>query len=138
MPSLQRFRDAQATSYTQARSELASGQKRTHWMWFIFPQLQGLGSSPTARLYALSSLHEASAYLADPVLGPRLHDCTALVTSIHGLSAAQIFGSPDDLKFHSCMTLFALAAPHDLIFSAALHHYFHGTHDPATLALLKA
>ena len=107
--NLARFVAAQAEVYARVRAELGAGEKRSHWMWFIFPQLAGLGRSATARLYAISSLAEARAYLAHPLLGARLRECTRLVNEVTGRSAAQIFGFPDELKFHSCMTLFAHA-----------------------------
>ena len=105
--NLDRFVQAQDPVLAQVRAELWAGHKRTHWMWFVFPQLAGLGRSDTARYYALASLEEARAYLAHPLLGPRLIECTNLVNAVEGRSAHQIFGSPDDLKFHSSMTLFA-------------------------------
>lgn len=134
---LQRFLTAQQTTYTQAHAELAAGQKRSHWMWFIFPQIQGLGSSPTAQHFAITDLAEARAFLAHPILGPRLRVCTALVNAIHGRTPDEIFGYPDDLKFHSSVTLFARAAspgnPEDEVFAAALSKYFAGQPDAATL-----
>ncbi len=141
MPSdpfhLQRFLDAQASTYTQAQSELAAGQKRSHWMWFIFPQIQGLGSSSMAQRYAISDLAEARAYLAHPTLGPRLQECTALVNATENRSLEQIFGYPDDLKFHSSMTLFAQAAePANTVFTTALTRFFSGKPDAATLSRL--
>jgi uncharacterized protein (DUF1810 family) len=102
-------------------------------MWFIFPQIAGLGRSETARRFAISSLDEARAYLAHPVLGPRLRECAALVSAVHGRSATEIFGEPDDRKFHSSMTLFARAAPEEPAFRECLRRYFDGTPDPATL-----
>jgi len=108
---LERFLDAQAPVIGQVQSELRAGTKRTHWMWFVFPQIAGLGHSAMAQRYAIASLDEAKAYAAHPVLGARLRDCTALVLAVEGKTVHQIFGSPDDLKFHSCMTLFARAAP---------------------------
>lgn len=126
----------------QVRSELRAGRKRTHWMWFVFPQLRGLGHSPTAQFYAIASLEEAEAYLADPVLGPRLRECTRLVNEIDGRTLGEIFGFPDDLKFRSCMTLFARAVerraafPEDQIFRRALEKYFGGQEDPRTLERL--
>lgn len=105
--NLDRFLDAQARVYDEVLSELRDGRKRTHWMWFIFPQMAGLGRSETSRFYAIGSRAEAEAYLAHPVLGARLRECTELVNAIEGRSANAIFGSPDDLKFCSCMTLFA-------------------------------
>ena len=136
--NLERFIEAQVGIYTQARSELASGQKRSHWMWFIFPQIHGLGSSPMAQQYAIRSLSEAVAYLEHPVLGSRLRDCTVIVTGQQGRTLRQIFGSPDDLKFHSSISLFAQAAPLDPVFRAALERFFDGVPDPATLARLKS
>ena len=138
---LQRFLDAQASVYEQARSELASGQKRSHWMWFIFPQIRGLGSSPTAQRFAISGLDEAVAYFSHPVLGARLRECTALVNALQGRSLGEVFGYPDDLKFHSSITLFAAAdkgSPNEdkRVFRDALAKYFEGRPDQATLDLL--
>jgi uncharacterized protein (DUF1810 family) len=135
--NLERFLAAQALIYDQVRRELAAGAKRSHWMWFIFPQIAGLGHSATSRHFAIGGLDEARAYLAHPVLGPRLHECTALVNGVAGRSVAEIFGSPDDMKFHSCMTLFARADCGDSIFDAALHRYFDGVPDAATQAKLE-
>ena len=132
MPDLTRFVEAQATTYEQSSAELRSGQKRSHWMWFIFPQIHGLGRSPTAVRYAIASLEEARAYLAHPILGPRLLASTVILLSLHGRSAEQIFGSPDDLKLHSSLTLFDLAAPGG-VFHEALERYFAGRRDPNTL-----
>ena len=134
---LQRFVDAQQPVYAAVLSELRSGRKRSHWMWFIFPQVAGLGHSATSRTFAVSSLAEAGAYLAHPTLGPRLRECAALVGSIEGRSIEQIFGHPDDLKFHSSMTLFARAAPQEPIFASCLQKYFSGQPDARTLALLS-
>jgi uncharacterized protein (DUF1810 family) len=142
---LQRFVDAQAPCFAQVRSELAAGQKRSHWMWFVFPQMKGLGSSPTAQRFAISSLEEAVAYLAHPVLGPRLRECTALVNAVDGRSISEIFGYPDDLKFHSSVTLFARAVSHgpshdrpdNQVFADALAKYFDGVPDQATLDRLR-
>ena len=136
--NLQRFVDAQNPVYDRVCSELREGRKRSHWMWFVFPQIEGLGSSPLARQFAISSLAEAGAYLAHPILGPRLAECTRLVNRIEGRSVEQIFGYPDDLKFRSSMTLFARAAPDDQVFVAALQKYFRGEPDPATLLRLRA
>jgi uncharacterized protein (DUF1810 family) len=133
---LQRFLDAQRAVYDAAVAELGAGCKRSHWMWFIFPQLAGLGRSEMARRYALSGLEEARAYLAHPVLGQRVRACSALVAAIEGRSIGDIFGSPDDIKFCSSMTLFAQAAPDQPIFTECLRKYFDGRPDPATLALL--
>jgi uncharacterized protein (DUF1810 family) len=134
---LQRFVDAQNPVYAQACNELRAGEKTTHWMWFIFPQLRGLGHSATAAHFAISSLEEAKAYLQHPVLGARLRECTEIVRAVDGKSVSQIFGYPDDLKFHSSMTLFNAAAPDDLIFQLALAKYFHGSIDQRTTELLK-
>ena len=134
---LQRFVDAQQPVYAGVLSELRAGRKRSHWMWFIFPQVAGLGQSATSRTFAVSSLAEAVAYLADPTLGPRLRECAALVAGIEGRSIAEIFGYPDDLKFHSSMTLFAQAAPQEPVFATCLQKYFGGRPDPQTLALLS-
>jgi uncharacterized protein (DUF1810 family) len=139
MPSdpynLGRFLEAQENSYAAALQELQAGQKRSHWMWFIFPQIQGLGFSPTAQYYAIKGLDEAQAYLAHPVLGPRLCECTAAVNAVDGKSLAQIFGYPDHLKFRSSMTLFELASGADSEFSKALDKYCAGQRDDATLDL---
>jgi uncharacterized protein (DUF1810 family) len=135
---LQRFVYAQNAVYNKVCSELRDGQKKSHWMWFIFPQIEGLGSSPLARKFAISSLAEAAAYLAHPVLGPRLAECTRLVNSVEGRPIEQIFGYPDDLKFRSSMTLFAHATPDNPVFIDALQKYFSGEFDPATLARLQA
>ena len=134
---LDRFVSAQAPVIEQVKRELRAGEKRSHWMWFVFPQLDGLGSSPTARRYALASLGEAAAFLRHPVLGPRLLECTGLVGAAPGgRTAHAVFGSPDDLKFRSCMTLFARADPAEPLFRAALDRYFGGEEDPRTVALL--
>jgi uncharacterized protein (DUF1810 family) len=117
--------------------ELRDGRKRTHWMWFVFPQLSGLGHSAIARHYALASLAEARAYLEHPLLGARLVECTGLVNRVQGRSALEIFGSPDNLKFHSSMTLFALAQPGEPAFPAALAKYFGGVHDTLTTGRLR-
>lgn len=133
---LQRFVDAQSGVYQTALAELRAGAKRSHWMWFVFPQLAGLGSSPMAQRYAIGSLDEARAYLAHPVLGPRLRDCTRAANAVEGRSAREIFGSPDDLKFRSCMTLFNEAAPEEADFRRAIDRYFDGAPDTATLRIL--
>jgi uncharacterized protein (DUF1810 family) len=133
---LQRFLDAQASVYETAQAELRAGQKRSHWIWFIFPQISGLGSSPTSRRYAIASRQEAAAYLAHPVLGARLKDCTRLVNAVQGRTAYQIFGNPDCMKFQSCMTLFAEIAPDEAVFREALTKYYDGAPDQATLARL--
>ena len=133
---LQRFVDAQDPVYQRVCAELRNGRKDTHWMWFIFPQIRGLGSSSTAAAFAIESREEAEAYLAHPVLGPRLRECTGLVNQVEGRSAEQIFGYPDVLKFRSSMTLFASAASDNQIFQDALEKYFGGEPDPRTLKLL--
>ena len=134
---LDRFVQAQQQSYSQARAELAAGRKQTHWIWFIFPQIHGLGSSPISQRYAIQSLDEARAYLRHPLLGPRLRECAVLVNQIRGKSLEQALGYPDDLKFHSSMTLFAQAAdgsdPEDEVFIQALDQWFSAKRDQATL-----
>jgi uncharacterized protein (DUF1810 family) len=134
---LERFVTAQQPLYAQACAELAAGHKASHWMWWIFPQLRGLGSSPTAQRFGIGSLAEACAYLDHPLLGPRLRECTQLVNGLTSASAQAIFGYPDYLKFRSCMTLFAAAAGRDdTAFAAALQKYFAGEADPLTRKLL--
>lgn len=134
--SLQRFVDAQAGTYETALAEIRRGRKTSHWMWFIFPQLAGLGTSPTARFYALASLDEARAFLAHSLLGPRLRACAAAVAGHAGVSATAIFGRPDDLKLRSSPTLFEAAAPDDPVFAAALGAVCGGERDPVTLRML--
>ena len=138
--NLQRFVNAQESTFDTARVELAAGQKRSHWMWFIFPQIKGLGSSPTAQRFAISSLEEGAAYLEHLVLGRRLEACTALVNAVSGKSVDEIFGYPDNLKFHSSMTLFAEVVARfgfeSTVFEGALAKYFAGQCDPATLRQL--
>ena len=133
---LARFEAAQAPVIARVTAELSAGRKQSHWMWFVFPQLAGLGFSAMAATYAIASLDEARAYLAHPVLGPRLIDCTARVLAVEGRDAHAIFGAPDDLKFHASMTLFARAAPQEPVFSRALAKYFGGEEDQKTLSLL--
>jgi len=135
-PDLERFVVAQDVVWPAVLAELAAGTKRSHWMWFVFPQIAGLGHSATARHYALGSLDEAQRYLADPRLGARLRECTDLVLAVRGRSAHAIFGSPDDLKFRSSMTLFAQAAPGERRFAEAIERFFAGEPDAATLRLL--
>ena len=135
---LRRFVEAQNPVYAKVCSELREGRKRSHWMWFVFPQIVGLGSSPLARKFAISSLAEAAAYLAHPILGPRLAECTQLVNLVEGRSVADIFGHPDDLKFRSSMTLFARTTQDNQVFVAALQRYFKGEPDPATLLRLQS
>ena len=135
---LQRFVAAQdaAGTYDQAVGELRSGLKRSHWMWFVFPQIAGLGHSPTSRTYAISSLDEARAYLAHPILGPRLRECCRILTEQHGRSAQDIFGGIDAVKLRSSMTLFAHADPADPVFRQVIDGYFGGVPDDATQRLL--
>jgi uncharacterized protein (DUF1810 family) len=135
--SLQRFVDAQNQVYDKVCSELRDGRKKSHWMWFVFPQIEGLGSSPLARKFAISSLAEAAAYLAHPILGPRLTECSRLVNLVEERPIELIFGYPDDLKFRSSMTLFAHATPDNQVFTDTLQKYFDGEFDPATLARLQ-
>ncbi|ORV18444.1 DUF1810 domain-containing protein [Mycobacterium celatum] len=134
---LQRFVDAQAGVYHTVVEELRAGRKRSHWIWFIFPQIAGLGRSPMAERYAISSLKEARAYLNHDVLGPRLRECTQLVNQIAGRSIGEIFGSPDDLKVRSSMTLFAHATDDNRDFVELLDKYYDGEEDALTLARLR-
>ncbi|MBP1871020.1 uncharacterized protein (DUF1810 family) [Ensifer adhaerens] len=134
--TLQRFVDAQSRIYAAALDELRRGRKETHWMWFVFPQLAGLGHSPMAQRYSISGLPEARAYLAHSILGPRLIDCTETVNGITGRSALDIFSSPDDMKFRSSMTLFSKASAAGNVFDQALELYFAGEMDRRTLDLL--
>ncbi len=129
---LDRFVTAQESSYDHAVDELRRGRKTSHWMWFVFPQIAGLGHSATAQHYAISSLAEARAYLQHPVLGARLRECAGIVAATEGRTAEQIFGGIDAMKLHSSMTLFHLAAPDELVFTAALERFFAGTLDTAT------
>jgi uncharacterized protein (DUF1810 family) len=135
--ALQRFVDAQEGVFAQALEELRGGRKRSHWMWFVFPQIAGLGRSETARRYAIASLAEAQAYLRHPILGPRLVECVRLAGLVDGRSAREIFGAPDDMKFWSSLTLFAQAAAADAPFKRALDEHFGGRPDPATLERLR-
>jgi uncharacterized protein (DUF1810 family)/ankyrin repeat protein len=135
---LERFVGPQSAIYDQVLTELRQGRKQTHWIWFVFPQLAGLGSSPTAQHFAISGAEEARAYLRHPVLGPRLRECTATVNAVEGRSVDQIFGAPDNLKFRSSVTLFASLATDNTVFTSALHKYFAGVPDPATQRLLYA
>ena len=136
--NLQRFLDAQHRLYSQVCAELRSGQKQTHWMWFIFPQIKGLGISTTAQKYAISGIDEAKAYLDHPLLGLRLRECSRLVNEVSGRSIEDIFGYPDHLKFHSSMSLFAHVRPNDKVFAAALKKYFKGEFDRNTIAQLAS
>ena len=135
--NLQRFLDAQARDYDTALAEIRSGSKRTHWMWYVFPQFEGLGTSSTAQYYAVKSVAEAAAYLSHPILGPRLTECAEAVLSVEGRSAFEIFHSPDDLKLRSSATLFAAVSPANSLFHRILDKYFDGTPDDRTLRLIR-
>ena len=130
---LERFVAAQTPVYPQVCAELAAGAKTSHWMWFVFPQLKGLGRSAIAQHYGIASIAEAQAYWRHPQLGPRLRQCTELMLAVSDKTALQILGSPDDMKFHSSMTLFAQAAPDEPVFRLALQKYFGGEHDSMTI-----
>jgi uncharacterized protein (DUF1810 family) len=134
--NLQRFVDAQASVYDEVRRELRAGRKESHWIWFVFPQISGLGQSPMSVRFAISSLAEATAYLAHPILGPRLRECATLVLEVEGRTAIEIFGPLDAMKFRSSMTLFARAQPDEDVFQRCVDKYFAGSPDPATLARL--
>ena len=134
--NLERFVHAQAPVYDQVRRELRAGRKESHWMWFVFPQIAGLGQSPMSLRFAISSLAEAAAYLAHPILGPRLRECARLALEVEGRSALDIFGPIDTMKFRSSVTLFARAGPEFPVFEQCLEKYFGGNPDPATLARL--
>jgi len=134
---LTRFLNAQAGVFPQVLAELGAGCKRSHWIWFIFPQMKGLGSSSHSHFYGIGSVQEAEAYWRHPVLGLRLEKCTRLVNQVSGKPIDQILGSPDDLKFRSSMTLFSRAAPESTVFTEALQKYFAGQPDPLTLELLS-
>ena len=133
---LRRFVRAQENDYEQALSEIRSGKKRTHWMWYIFPQIDGLAFSSTSKHYSIKSIEEAKAYLNHPVLGPRLLECAEAVVRVEGRSATDIFGSPDDLKLRSCATLFACVSPPGSVFDRLLRKYYRGGRDGKTLQLL--
>lgn len=133
---LNRFVRAQAGDYDRALAEIKAGRKRSHWMWYVFPQFEGLGSSSTSRRYSIKSIAEAGAYLRHPVLGPRLTECAEALLGIEGRSAHDIFGAPDDMKLRSCATLFAYVSPEGSVFDRLLGKYFQGEHDGATLCLL--
>ena len=135
--NLHRFVHAQAANYAHALTEMKNGKKRTHWMWYIFPQLDGLAFSPTAKRYSIKSVEEARAYLEHPILGPRLLNCAEAVVAVDGRSATEIFGSPDDMKFRSCMTLFSRADGGDGIFQEALNKFFSGKPDELTLERIR-
>jgi uncharacterized protein (DUF1810 family) len=135
--NLERFVSAQEGTYQGALRELTDGAKTTHWMWYIFPQVAGLGRSPMSQRYAVQGIEEARAYLRHPVLGARLVECANALLAVHGLSAYDIMGSPDDMKLRSCATLFDVASPGD-VFAKLLERYFEGTPDEATLRILRA
>lgn len=133
---LDRFVEAQAKDYARALAELRAGRKRTHWMWYVLPQLRGLGSSSMARLYGIGSAQEAAAYLAHPVLGPRLRECVAAMNALDGRSAVEVLGEIDAAKFRSCLTLFGSVDPGDAVWRDALDAFFAGVPDARTLAIL--
>ena len=133
---LARFVDAQARDYDQALAEIRGGRKRSHWIWYVFPQIDGLGFSPMSRRYAIKSLDEARAYVAHPVLGPRLVEICEAALAVEGKSAYEVFGSPDDMKLKSCATLFAIVSPPDSVFGRVLGRYFKGERDARTLQLV--
>jgi uncharacterized protein (DUF1810 family) len=135
-PDLQRFVDAQSGTYDRALAELRAGRKSSHWMWFVFPQVAGLGRSATAQHYAIRDLDEARAYLAHPVLGPRLLECARALTGLPGSDPVPVLGPVDALKLRSSMTLFAHADPDEPVFRAVLQQYFGGTEDDATTSRL--
>ena len=135
---LQRFLEAQEGIYHAVLRELRSGQKRTHWMWFIFPQVDGLGMSETSRYYAIKSLAEAQAYLSHPILGVRLRECASILLTLEGRTAHAIFGSPDDRKLQSCMTLFLSTSGESELFGSVLEKYYNGNKDSRTLEILEA
>ena len=133
---LNRFIEAQHADYERALAEIAAGCKRTHWMWYIFPQIDGLGFSSVSRRFSIKSIEEAKAYLDHPVLGPRLMKCAEAVVGVEGRSATEIFGSPDDLKLKSCATLFGYVLPPGSVFDRLLAKYYNGSRDAKTLELL--
>jgi uncharacterized protein (DUF1810 family) len=135
--NLRRFHEAQEADYEQALSEIRNGRKVSHWMWYIFPQFDGLGFSPTSKHYAIKSVEEAMAYLRHPVLGPRLVACCEATLAIDGRSASDVFGSPDDRKLRSCATLFAAVSPEGSVFEQLLRKYFRGERDETTIRLLN-
>jgi uncharacterized protein (DUF1810 family) len=134
---LKRFLEAQARDYEIALAEIRAGRKRSHWMWYIFPQIKGLGFSSTSQRFAIRDLKEAQAYLRHPVLGARLVEITQTLLKLEGNNAQQVFGSPDDLKLKSCMTLFAAVPGTDPVFGQVLQKYFQGKNDPHTLILFN-
>jgi uncharacterized protein (DUF1810 family) len=134
---LSRFVEAQDRIYDRVLAELNSGRKSSHWMWFVFPQIEGLGFSSTTRYYSIKSLEEARRYLDHPVLGKRLRECAETILALEGLSASSIFGYPDDMKLKSSMTLFASAAEPHSVFTRVLEKYFQGNRDERTISLLE-
>ena len=138
MSQLNRFLQAQENIYSTALAELQRGVKETHWMWFIFPQVDGLGISSTAKYYAIKNRAEAEEYLGHPILGSRLLECTSTLLTIRGRTAYQIFGSPDDLKLRSSMTLFSATSPADSLFHQVLSKYYSGQPDPRTIEILQS
>ena len=134
--NLNRFVQAQEDDYEQALAEIKSGRKRSHWMWYIFPQIDGLGFSSTSRRYSIKSVAEAEAYLSHPVLGPRLVECAEVALRVEGRSAFEIFGSPDEMKLRSCATLFGCVVPAGSVFDQLIDKYFQGQRDGKTLRLL--
>ena len=136
--NLERFLDAQSGCYETVLAELRAGRKRSHWMWFIFPQMRGLGHSDRAHFYGITSLDEALAFHSDPILGKRLRECVAALLDQTGVSAEEILGSVDALKLHSSLTLFRIAAPGEPLFQRALAQYFDGRLDPRTIELLES
>jgi uncharacterized protein (DUF1810 family) len=137
MSDLKRFLEAQQANYATALNEIKSGRKRSHWMWYIFPQIDGLGYSDMAKRYAIKDIAEATAYLAHPILGPRLKEITAALLQLNSNNATGVMGSPDDLKLRSSMTLFALVEGNDSVFDLVLKKFFDGHKDPATLQLVR-
>ena len=136
MADLQRFKDAQRNDYEQALQEVKSGRKRTHWMWYIFPQIHGLGMTPISDYYSIRSLREAKDYLKDPVLGARLVEISKALLELNTSDPHAVFGSPDDLKLRSCMTLFERADPQNPVFGDVLDKYYRGERDQRTLEIL--
>ena len=136
--NLARFVEAQRHEYERALSEITAGRKQSHWMWYIFPQFEGLGSSPTSRHYAIRSDAEAAAYLAHPVLGPRLLECAEAAVGVEGRSAHDVFGSPDDMKLRSCATLFGSVSPDGSVFHRILEKWFDGKPDARTVRLVES
>jgi len=135
--NLDRFVRAQEADYERVVAEISAGRKRSHWMWYVFPQFAGLGSSPTSQLYAIKSLDEARAYLAHPILGPHLAECASAALDVNGRTAHEIFGSPDDMKLRSSATLFALVSGDNSVFHRILTKYFDGQPDARTLQLAR-